>query len=115
MVIECVFRPLLLARPDQSLMGIAEAHTSKIRHRIGLYPDHIIQYPETKVLHQGTKTVDIMVGSNHPYCPCRLKKPPGFLKPASGKTVILLKTPELIPGIIHGIHTREVWPVEFLP
>ena len=37
-------------RPDQRLMRIGEAPPAKIRHRIGLAPDHVVQNPEAQIL-----------------------------------------------------------------
>src|SRR5947199_10761931 len=73
--------------PDERLMGVGEAPTTEVRHRIELAPDDIVQDPEALVLEEGTYPEDIVVGADHPQAPARLEDTPALLDPAPREIV----------------------------
>ena len=54
-----------LRRPDQRFMRIGEAAAAKIRHRIGLAPDNIVQDPKAEILKDRPDPENIVVGADH--------------------------------------------------
>src|SRR5262249_523920 len=53
-------------RPYQCLVRICEATPTKIRHRIGFSPDHVIEDPKAEILHYRADAENIMIGAYHP-------------------------------------------------
>ena len=93
-------------------MRVAKARAFKIRHRVALAPDDIIQHPEAEILQRRTNTENVVIGADHPQRPIRLENPATFRHPAARKSVIGGKAVKLIPGVSHRIDLAVVGPVQ---
>ena len=108
-VVEGVALGLLVARrPDQRLVRILEAAAAKIRHRIGLAPDDVVEDPEAEILHGGADPEDVVVGADHPDRAAGLEHPAHRQQPGAGEGVIGRKTVELVPVVVDRIDLRLV-------
>ena len=74
--------------PDQGLVRIGEAPAAKIRHRVRLAPDDIVEDPEAEVLHQRADTEDVVVGADDPERRVRLHGAAAGGEPGAGEIVI---------------------------
>ena len=89
-------------------MRVGETPATKIRHRVGLAPDDIIQDPVIKVLQNAAKPVDVVITADHPQCAVRLQDPACFGKPVFRKAVIGGEGIEFVPLILDAIYRRLV-------
>jgi hypothetical protein len=65
-VVEGVARLRSHRRPDQRLMRVGEAPAAKIRHGIGLAPDHVVEHPEAEILQGRADAEDVVIAADHP-------------------------------------------------
>ena len=89
LVVERVLARRRVARgPDQSLVGVGEAAAAKIRHRVRLAPDHVVEDPEAEVLENGADAEDVVIGADHPQRGVGLHHPPAGDQPGPREIVI---------------------------
>ena len=112
-VVEGVFSAFFLLNPKQGLVGVGQAHTPEVRHRVRFNPNHIVQDPVLEVLQDLPDPVDVVVRTDHPQRPGRFEHPPAGGQPFAGEVVILGKTIELIPVVVHSVHLGQVGAPEF--
>ena len=111
-IVEGVFARLILARPDHRLMSIGKAFAAKVRHRVGLAPDHIVENPEALVLKGGPNAENVVVAADHPDRTIRLKQTARRLQPLAGEFVVCGKAIELVPMVINCIDLGVVRAVQ---
>ena len=75
LVVEGVFCALFLLRPDHGFVRIGKTHAAEIRHRVRFEPDHIVEYPKAKILHDRADTVNIVIRTDNPDGPIFLEYP----------------------------------------
>ena len=85
------------ARPDQRLVRVLEAAAAKIRHRVGLPPDDVVEDPEAEVLEHGADAEDVVVGADDPKRAVRLEHPATGEQPGAGEIVIGGEAREFVP------------------
>ncbi len=86
-------------------MGIGKALAAKVRHRVGLAPDHIVQDPETGILQRSTHTEDVVIAANNPDRAIGFQQATGrFLTTCVGKFIIDLKAGKLVPFIVNRVY-----------
>ncbi len=113
LVMEGVFLRVLVARgPDQRLMRVGEAPAAKIRHRIGLAPDDVVEDPESEILQGRPDPEDVVVAADHEQRAIRFQHAAAFAEPGARETVIGLEALELVPGVIDRIDEALVRPRE---
>ena len=113
-VVESVTRLLTRGRPDHRLMRIGEAPSAKIRHRVGLAPDDIVQHPVAEILERRADAEDIVIAADDPEAAVRLQHPAAGAQPFAGETVIGAKAGELIPFIVDAVDAAVIGPVKLV-
>lgn len=110
MMIESVLCPFEFACPDQGFMRVGKTHSTKVRHWVALDPDHIVENPESQILHQLAEAKDVMIGANNPQRAAILQHPPTGAQPALTELVISLETFEAIPSLSNTFHSGHIRP-----
>ena len=95
--------PRIERRPDHGLMRVGEAPATKIRHRIRLAPDDVVQDPEAEILQDRTYAEDVVIGADHPQCGVRLHHPSHGGEPGPREGVILGEGREAIPVVVDRV------------
>ena len=108
-VIERVRLALRAARgPDHRLVGVGEAATAKVRHRVGLAPDDVVENPEAQILHDGADAENVVVGADHEDCRVRLHEAARFGQPFAGEAIIFGEAGEFVPIVVDGVNDALV-------
>jgi hypothetical protein len=63
MMVERVFHAFFLLRPNDRLARVRESHAAKIRHRICLQPDDIVQNPKAQILFSDNFIIYLLHGA----------------------------------------------------
>ncbi len=100
-----------MRRPDQRFVRIGETRAAKVRHRIGLAPDDVVQDPVAQILHRHADPEDVMVAADHPQGAGRLQHPARLGQPIVGEAVVGREAGKTIPFVGHGIDMAAVRPV----
>ena len=112
-IVERIAFGLFVARgPDHGFVGIGEAAAAKIRHRIGLAPDDIVENPEAEVLHDRADAENVVVGADHPQRRRRFHDAAAGQQPGAGEIVIGGKGRELVPVVVDGVDMGFVGALE---
>jgi hypothetical protein len=85
---------------------------AEIRHRIRLAPDHVVEDPEAKVLHDRADTEDVVIGADDPNGRRRFHHAPASRQPGLREIVVGREARELVPVVIDGIDARIVRALE---
>ena len=101
---------LALGTPDHGFVGVGEPPAPKIRHRVGLAPDHVVKDPEAKILQRRTDPKDIVITANHPQRPFGLQHPSTLRQPGAGERIIGGEIIEPVPIIVDPIHFGVIGP-----
>ena len=112
-IVEGVPGLLALGGPDQRFMGIGEARTLEVGHRVRLAPDDVVEDPEAHVLKHRAQAENVVIAADHPDRAIGLEQAIGLAQPFAGEAVVDGEAVELVPGIGHGVDmaaigTREV-------
>ncbi len=99
--------------PDQRLMGIGEPAAAKVRHRVRLAPDDVVQHPESEVLQRRADAEDVVVGADHPERAVRFQHAARGGEPGSREGVVGSKALELVPVVVDGVDAAVVGAVQF--
>ena len=89
-------------------MRVGEAAAPKIRHRVGLAPDHVVQDPEAEVLKDGADAEDVVVAADHPERAFGLQRAAAGGDPAAGEVVIGLEALEPVPIVVDAVDAGVV-------
>ena len=111
-VVEGVFAGFVAAGPDQGFMGVGQALAAKVRHRVGLAPDHVVQDPEPLILQGRADAEDVVIAADHPERAVRLEQAAGGGQPIAGKAVVGGEAGKLVPVVVHGIDHGIVGAVQ---
>ena len=98
--------------PDHGFVGVGEATSTKIRHRIGLAPDDIVENPEAEVLHDRADAENVVVGADHPQRRRRFHDAAAGQEPGAGEIVIGGEGRELVPVVVDGVDMGFVGALE---
>src|SRR3954465_15949936 len=90
-------------------MGIGEARAAKVRHRVRLAPDDVVEDPEVGVLEQRSNAVDVVISTDHPDGAVVLEDAPRLGEPRPGAFVIGREAVELVPIVVHCVHAPALW------
>ena len=96
-------------------MRIGEPPAAKIRHRVRLAPDHIVQDPEAQVLQDGADAKNVVVGADHPKRAVLAEQPPALRQPVAGERVIGGKIVKTVPVVVHAIDKAVIRAPQFAP
>ena len=66
LIVKGIFRFRVFDRPNQGFVSIGKTRPLKIRHRICLVPDNVVQNPETQILQDVPDTENIVVRTDDP-------------------------------------------------
>ena len=100
--------------PDHGLMGVGEAAAAKIRHRIGLAPDNVVQDPESEILHDGADAKNIMVGADDENRRLRLHDAARGLEPVARECVVFREIGEFVPVVVDARDQALIGPRQFI-
>ena len=92
-----VFDAFVLDCPDEGFSGVGEPHSKPVGHRVGFYPDNIVQNPKAQILHDFAYPEDVVVGAHNPKGSVRLHYPPDLQKQTFNEAIILLKGRKAVP------------------
>ncbi len=109
-VIEGVARLGSHRRPDQRLMRIGEAPPAKVRHGIGLAPDHVVEHPEAEILQRRADAEDVVIAADDPQRAGWLQHAAAGGKPVAGEGVVGGEASELVPIVVDGVDAAVVGP-----
>ncbi len=98
--------------PDHGLVRIGKAAAAKVRHRIGLAPDHVVEDPEADILQDRSDPKNVVIGADHPQRGGRLHHAPAGDEPGAGEVVIGRKAGEFVPVVIDRIDAGIVGTLE---
>ena len=90
-------------RPDHRLMRVGEPAAAKIRHRIGLAPDDVVEDPEAEILHDRADAKNIVIGADHENRRFRLHHAPHGAEPGAGEGVVIGKARKLVPVVVDRV------------
>src|SRR5665213_4187493 len=67
LIVERIATRILVATcPDHRLMRVGEATAAKIRHRVGLPPDDVVENPKAEILQGAPDAENIVIRADHP-------------------------------------------------
>ena len=89
-------------------MGIGETGSLKIRHRIGLVPDNVVQNPKSQILKNITDPENIVIGTDNPNGAVVFQYPAGGRHPFPGIFVIGGQRFKTVPFFINPRHISIV-------
>jgi hypothetical protein len=89
-------------------MRVGEAFAAKIRHWVGLAPDHIIEDPKAQVLQNRADAKNIVIAANDPQTALGFEDAFGFAQPGTGKFIITGKSIEAVPIVVNTSHLAVV-------
>src|SRR5512144_602687 len=90
-------------RPDQRLVRVGEAPAAKVRYRVSLAPDDVVENPVAQVLEDGAHPEDVVVAADHPQRPVRLQQSARSSEPGPGEAVVGFEIVESVPGVLDAI------------
>ncbi len=95
-------------------MRIGEAPATKIRHRVRLPPDDVVEDPEAEILHQRPDAEDVVVAADHPDGAVRLQEAAAGGDPVAGEFVIGREAGEFVPILGDAVDPAVVGPQQFI-
>ena len=99
-----ILRARSVARgPDHRLMRVGEAAAAKIRHRIVLAPDDVVEDPEAEILHDRADAEDIVIGADDEDRRVGLHHAARGGEPVAGEGVIGREIGEFVPVVVDGV------------
>ncbi len=109
-IVERVARLLVLRAPQQGFVRVGETRSAKVRHRVRLAPDDVVQDPELGILEERADTVDVVIAADYPDCAIVLEDAARLIQPFAGEIVVGGKTVELVPLVVDRIHSSALGP-----
>ena len=91
-------------------MRVGEAPAAKIRHRIGLAPDDVVQDPKAQILKNPADAENVVIGADHENRRVLLHHPAHGRKPGAGEGVIIREARELVPIVVDRVDQALVRP-----
>ena len=91
-------------------MRVGEPLAAKVRHRVGLAPDDVVQNPVAQVLQNGADAKDVVIAADDPQAAVGLQHALGGFQPVMRELVIGAEILELVPIVVHAVDAGIVGP-----
>ena len=104
LVIEGVgFHARAFRGPDHRLVGVGEAPAAKVRHRVGLAPDDVVEDPEAEILQDRADAENVVIGADDEDRRLRLHGAARGGEPVAGEAVVIGEGGEFVPIVVHRV------------
>ena len=84
-------------------MRVGEAPAAKIRHRVGLAPDDVVENPEAEILQDRADAEDVVIGADDDDRRVALHHPAHGGEPAAGERVVIGEIGEFVPIVVDRV------------